>query len=312
MTFRRLLLVLGMTGLTAVVASCGNYSNEDLLYMSAVPSSSQLAVVLPAAATTVMQAELAQDTHNGISNVNTMLDDVLGLVDTVRSYEPTSRSSNSRTWGPFDDSKHPGWQWQLVVNRQTDGTTFDYHLSVQSTQDAAPTWVEFLTGTFDLAGGVKQGNGMVTADFTALANAGFPLDANTMPLETLAITYQNFQTPGSPVSVTMTITRMPDSNGVTSVTFTYEILADGSGEIAFTLVGNVIPGPAIETLNLNAQWLASGAGKATLSVASGDGAGLTQTECWDATFAVTYNDKPWSTAEDFADPSQCPVLPTFQ
>ena len=35
---------------------------------------------------------------------------------------------------------------------------------------------------------------------------------------------------------------------------------------------------------------------ATLTVASGDGAGLTQTECWDATFEATYNDKPWSTA----------------
>ena len=105
----------------------------------------------------------------------------------------------------------------------------------------------------------------------------------------------------------------PDpTSGVTSVTFTYEILADGSGEIAFSLVGNVIPGAAIETLALNAQWLPTGAGKATLAVVSGDGAGLTQTECWDATFAVTYNDKPWSTAEDFADASMCPALPSFQ
>ena len=37
---------------------------------------------------------------------------------------------------------------------------------------------------------------------------------------------------------------------------------------------------------------------ATLAVVSGDGAGLTQTECWDATFEATYNDKPWSTTED--------------
>ena len=102
--------------MAAVFASCGNYSNEDLLYMSAVPSRSQLAVVLPAAATTVTQAELAQDTHNGISNVNALLDEVLGLVDTIRSYEPTSRSSDSRTWGPFDDSNHSGWRWELVVD----------------------------------------------------------------------------------------------------------------------------------------------------------------------------------------------------
>jgi hypothetical protein len=296
------------------VASCGDYSNEDLLYMSAVPSSSQLAVVLPAAATTVMQAELAEDTHNGISDVNTLLADVLGLVDAIRSYEPTSRTSDSRTWGPFADSKHPGWQWELVVTRGADGTTFDYHLDVQNTGAVVPSWVEFVTGTFDLAGGIKQGNGMVKADFATLATAAFPLDDSSRPLKTLSIRYQNFQTVGSPISVTLAIERAtPDpTNGVTSVTFTYEILADGSGEIAFTLVGNVIPGTAIETLALNAQWLATGVGKATLAVVSGDGAGLTQTECWDATFAMTYNDKPWSTSEDFGAASMCPSLPIFQ
>ncbi len=82
------------------------------------------------------------------------------------------------------------------------------------------------------------------------------------------------------------------------MTFTYEILADGSGEMTFTLVGNVIPGPAIETAGRQRQWLATGDGRATLTVVSGDGAGLTQTECWDATFEATYNDKPWSTTED--------------
>jgi hypothetical protein len=155
---------------------------------------------------------------------------------------------------------------------------------------------------------------MVAADFAALATAAFPLDPDTMSLKTLTIGYQNFQTPGSPVSVTLRIERStPDPiSGVTSATFTYEILADGSGEIAFTLVGDVIPGTATETLALNAQWLPTGAGKATLAVVSGDGAGLTQTECWDATFAVTYNDKPWSAAEDYADASMCPALPRFQ
>ncbi len=282
--------------------------------MSAVPSSSQLAVVLPAAVTTVTQAELAQDTHNGISNVNTMLDEVLGLVDAIRSYEPTSRTSDSRTWGPFADSNHPGWEWKLLITRQADGTTFDYDLSVQNTKAAVPTWVDFVTGTFDLAGGVKQGNGTVSADFSALAAASFPLDANTSPLATLTITYQNYQTPGSPVSVMLEIDRVKadPTTGVTKVTFMYEILTDGSGEIAFTLVGNVIPGPAIETLDINAQWLPTGAGRATLSVASGDGAGMTQTECWDATFEATYNDKPWSMTEDVGDPSLCPVLPAFQ
>jgi hypothetical protein len=302
-----------VAGLTATLAACGDYSNEDLLYMSAVPSSSQLAVVLPAAATTVMQAELAEDTHNGIGTVNSLLDDVLGLVDAVRSFEPTSRTSDSRTWGPFADSNNRGWQWRLVVTR-TDATTFGYELDVENTTAAAPTWVPFFNGSFDLAGGIKQGNGSVTANFGALVAAKFPLDSNTNQLSTLTIDYHNYQTPGSPVRVTLTIVRAsPDpTTGLTSVMFMYEILADGSGEIAFTLVGNVIPGPAIETLDINAQWLPTGAGKGTLSVAEGDGAGMTQTECWDASFEATYNDKPWSMTEDVGDASLCPVLPSFQ
>lgn len=279
--------------------------------MSAVPSSSQLAVVLPAAATTVTQAELAEDTHKGIANVNSLLDQVLGLVDAVRSYEPTSRTSNSRTWGPFADSKNRGWQWRLVVTREPDGTTFDYHLDVQNTAAGTPTWVEFFNGSFDLAGGVKQGNGSVSADFGALVAAKFPLEDDTSQLATLTIDYRNYRTAGSPVSVTLKILRAsPDPDtGVTSIEFRYEILADGSGEIGFTLVGNVIPGPAIETLALNAQWMATGAGKATLAVQSGDGAGMTQTECWDATFEATYNDKPWSATEDLGLPSLCSTLP---
>jgi hypothetical protein len=305
MTSKALLLV---SVAASVVAACGNYSNEDLEFMAAVPSSSQLAVVLPAT-TNQNQAELAADTHNGIGQVNSLLDDVLGLIDTVRSYEPTTRKTNERIWGPFPDSNNPGWQWQLDVTR-SDATTFGYVLEVA--KSATPDdWVQFLSGSFDAAGGAKQGNGMVTVFFSNLASAGFPIDPQTAKLTSLMINYQNYQTPGSPVSATLVIQQLPDTNGVTSLTFTYEILADGSGEIGFTLVGNIVPGPNIETLTINAQWLASGAGMATLAVVSGDGAGLTQVECWDASFDPTYNSKPWMTNENVGDPTQCPAAPTF-
>ena len=300
--------------MTAVIASCGNYSNEDLLYMSGVPSRSQLAVVLPAAATTVTQAELAQDTHNGISNVNAMLDEVLGLVDTIRSYEPTSRSSDSRTWGPFDDSNHAGWRWKLVVTR-VDTTSFKYELDVQNTA-AGSSPVSFLTGTFDLAGGVKQGNGGVTAHFADVATAGFPVDPSTAEYDTLSLTYQNFDTPGSPVSVVLTLVRtVPDKNGIMTGSFSYEILNDGSGQLTFLAAGNIVGGTGTEMVTIHAQWLASGAGMATQTIEAGAAdIGLTQTECWDATFEATYNDKPWSTTED-VNPGEmsvfCPTLPVL-
>jgi hypothetical protein len=302
-----------MTGMTAVIASCGNYSNEDLLYMSAVPSNSQLAVVLPAAATTVMQAELAQVTHNGIGAVNTLLDDLLGLVDTIRSYEPTSRTSDSRTWGPVDDSNHPGWRWALVVTRE-DTTSFKYELDVQNTAVGSSP-VPFLTGTFDLAGGVKQGSGGVTAHFADVASAGFPVDPSTAQYDTLSLTYQNFDTPGSPVSAMLTLNRtVPDKNGLMTGSFSYEILTDGSGQITFLAAGNIVGGTGTEMVTIHAQWLASGAGMGTQTIDAGADLGLTQTECWDATFEATYNDKPWSTTED-VNPGEmsafCPTLPAL-
>jgi hypothetical protein len=299
---------------TSALAACGNYSNEDLLYMNAVPTSTQLAVVLPAAAPAVTQAELAQSTHGGIATVNTLLDKVLGLIDTIRSNEPTTRAPNVRIWGPFADTNNPGWQWKLEIDRQSDGTTFNYHVDLAS--EAAPdSWTEFLVGTFDGAGGVKQGNGGVTAKFADVATAGFPLDADTAQYATLSLTYQNYDTEGSPVSAVLSVVRTaPDKNGITNASFGYEILTDGSGQITFQAAGNIVGGTTTETVTIHAQWLASGAGMATLTITAGTDLGATQTECWDTSFEAVYNDKPWSTAEDVnlgQMAAFCPVLPTL-
>jgi hypothetical protein len=311
MTSKRLLI---LATAASALAACGNYSNEDLLYMSAVPTSTQLAVVLPAPAPTVMEAELSKSTHGGVGTIRTLLDNVLGLIDAIRSYEPTSRGANQRVWGPAPDSNHPGWQWKFEIDRQLNGTTFDYRLSFAN--DAAPdSWVEFLGGTFDAAGGVKQGNGAFTAHFADAATAGYPIAADTAQFATLSLTYQNYEVEGSPVSAVLTVNRtMPDQNGITNASFSYEILTDGSGEITFQAAGNIVGGTTTETVTIHAQWLASGAGMATLTITAGADVGATQTECWDATFEATYNDKPWSPTED-VNPGQmaafCPTLPTL-
>lgn len=311
MTSKRLFLV---AGLASALAACGNYSNEDLIFMSAVPTSSQLAVVLPAPQPTVTEAELSKSTHGGIATVNALLNGVLGVIDTVRSYEPTSRSANERVWGPAPDSNKPGWQWELKIDRQADGTTFDYHLFV-ATQAPPATWVEFISGTYDGAGGAKQGSGAFTAHFADVVAAAYPVDGDAAQYQTLSLTYQNYDTEGSPVSAVLSVVRMkPDANGIMTASFGYEILTDGSGEITFQAAGNIVGGTTTETVTIHAQWLPSGAGMATCTITAGADIGATQTECWDSTFEATYNDKPWSATED-VNPGQmaafCPTLPTL-
>jgi len=301
-----------MLALCLVGLGCGNYSNEDLEFMAAVPTTTQLAVELPAAIDTVAEAELAKRTHDAIATVNGALRNVLGLVDGVRVYTPTSRTDDSRTWGPFPDANHPGWTWELIVERDpTDPTTFTYQLQTQNA-GAVTGWLLFVSGSFDGAGGARQGSGQVSADFKTLSDAQFPLDSDTANLVDLRITYQNFELAGSPVEVTMSIDSVPDASGAaTSLNIVYEILADQSGEMTFTLTGNLVAGPATEIVQVNSQWLPSGAGEATMRVASGDGAGLEQTECWDAAFSATFEQKPWSAAEDLGTADACPALPSL-
>jgi hypothetical protein len=93
--------------------------------------------------------------------------------------------------------------------------------------------------------------------------------------------------------------------------YSYAGQADGSGQMSFTLTGNLVTGPAIETVAVVSAWLPTGAGEATEQVEQGDGAGLIQTECWDTSFAATYNSKPWMTSQNVGEASACPSLPSF-
>ena len=79
------------------------------------------------------------------------------------------------------------------------------------------------------------------------------------------------------------------------------------------LAGNIVGGTGTEMVTIHAQWLA-GRGDGERRPSGRADIGLTQTECWDATFEATYNDKPWSTTED-VNPGEmsafCPILPTL-
>jgi hypothetical protein len=98
-----------------LTAGCGNYSNEDLEFMNAVPAEGDLSADLPARSAALSpagEAELSKATHDSIKTFNGTLD-FLGAVEAIRAYQPTSRGPDSRTWGPIPDHDHPGWQWRF-------------------------------------------------------------------------------------------------------------------------------------------------------------------------------------------------------
>jgi hypothetical protein len=213
MTFKRTLLALAL-----LVGACGNYSNEDLEFMNAVPTSDGLTVNLPPTPiSTGNEAELSAATHDQVRGFNGLIGNVMAYVEAVRSYEPTSRGRDdqgreSRTWGPVpatdEQTKAPnGWQWRFVMSRYSDpATKFHYQFELQPIDAGDGVWTTFISGDFDAAVGLRRGNGNFLVDFASLRNDGYPFtyaNPDDAKLASVAITYA---TADFPISVSRSST----------------------------------------------------------------------------------------------------------
>ena len=299
-----------MLALAAVAAGCGNYSNEDLEYMSVVPEQRELAANLPAAQSAVQlagAAELYKTTHNVTETLNGILDKLLGLIDTIRHYSPSSRTADSRTWGPFPPSPdNPDWRGEMQISRPTP-SRFDYWFGVVPTASPDDLPLQFLNGNFQFGANLREGHGELDIT-TAQARAG-GVNLNLGLLDHMETAYDVV---GPTVSVKMTITNLPnplDPSAIRTATYQYAVVADGRGAMTFTFMADAVPGPAVETIQLTSRWLPTGEGHAEAEVLAGDGAGAKQIQCWNAALAVTYNSKPWAPQENVGDPSACADMP---
>ena len=153
----------------ALLCACGNYSNDDLAFLSAIPSAAQLRVVLPkgqgqplcalGAATT---AANAQTQGQGI---NQGIDGLLSFIDLVRAVAPTTRDGERRSWGPWQDQQHPDVQYLISMVRTRGQTpasdSFSYALA--GTRSGGAQLI-VLSGEF-LGSQAKHGTGTIRLDF---------------------------------------------------------------------------------------------------------------------------------------------------
>src|ERR1700704_16159 len=139
MTSRKLILgnLLLATCLLGAAAGCGNYSNEDLEFMAALPEKQELSAEVPTRSALVLgeAAEYYLLTRNVSLIFNGITEAFLGLIDTIRAFPPTTRQPNRRIWGPFpaDPVKQPGWMIRMVMERV--GATFTYNLEFKHESD---------------------------------------------------------------------------------------------------------------------------------------------------------------------------------
>jgi hypothetical protein len=312
---RRIVLVLPL--LAALVgAGCGNYSNEDLEFMNALPEQDELRANIPARSSAISsadEAELARMTHNATRDFNGLLATLVGMVDTIRSYLPTSRTPDSRIWGPYPadrrNMKNLDWQSRMIVSRDaSDASRFDYEIAAHKAGTADTEWPIFLRGWFQAGKTARRGMGHVELVTANVRAAGMDVSDLNM-LDRLEIDYD---TTSSPISINMTLTDLPDpvSLKATMLVYSYKATAEGQGQMTFDVYGVIPPGTQDQHLSVTSQWLGTGEGRSRLAVVTGNGMGPQQVECWDRSFRETFNDKPWAMGENRGgDVSVCLDIP---
>jgi hypothetical protein len=316
---RRVLLALPLAASCLfLLGACGDYSNEDLAFMNALPENDELRVNLPArsaALAPATEAELARTTHDVTATFNGLLGDLTNMVDYIRSFPPTSRTPDSRTWGPYPTDRaqkiNLDWKMRMIMSRDlTVPDQFDYEIDAHEDGTSDLAWIVYVRGSFLAGQTARRGTGHVELVTAGLRAAGFDV-SGLGQLDNLVIDYNTL---GDPISVNMTVTDLPtagSSDPASQVLYGYEATAAGQGQMTFDLIGQLIAGPAIEDLRVTSKWLPTGEGIAVLMVVSGDGAGSQQTECWDSSFDATLNIKPWGTAAEQVAGDQALVCPNI-
>jgi hypothetical protein len=310
--------------LLGCLAACGgNFSNDDLEFLNALPTREDLASELPGSSGTVSEgglrrrsdalavgdpSELYRDTRAASDTFNGGMDGLLTLLERIRELPPTTRAPELRVWGPWPDPDHPGYDVRFAMKREPG--SFIYLLQYRTQGSGEEGWWSAIEGTFQPDGGLREGTGAVRVLVKQTKAHGF--DARGLAdLDLLEIVYQ---TRALPITVRMRF--VPSSPETASeLLYGYRELPGGLGEMGFLLEDtDILPGTKKEDLAIISRWTKDRGGVGIISVTGGDvpaGFTATQVECWDASFRVTYLKRSWETAV-VGSASACPDVSALE
>ncbi|MFT3916305.1 MAG: hypothetical protein QM704_20170 [Anaeromyxobacteraceae bacterium] len=303
-----------VAGLAAAVAlwgaGCGNWSQEDVRFLAALPTRADLRVEVPASASAQAGALAACGTRPAAlwleakptsDGLNAAVDFVLDLVDRVRTLEPTTRTDDERVWGPWNDRNHPGFELLARIVRAAQGDLVVHAFSLEARRKGQGDFVPFISGTFR-GPSAKVGTGTLEIDFEVLWTLG--INDATTPRGALNATYDRS---GDPRKVVM---QVASRTALRPFEYRFEGYADGTGGFVY-----VIPS-GVNYLEIASSFDGAGAGKAAITFHT-IFATVGWAECWDAAACLTYVDDPgnYSCETEPSPPcslgaaSACPAVP---
>ena len=263
-----------------VLAGCGNYSNDDIAFLDALPSREALTVTVPQNGSALgMQASLYTGTVESAQRIDAAVLRLVGILDLVRTLPPSHRSSEGRTWGPFRDDD-PRFENQVAITR-TGVDSYTYAFGQRRTGVGA--FVPVLTGSF-VGASAASGHGTLAFDPTGLRAIGHPSGDDLLSLN---FRYANDTAPRS--VQTSLVAGGPDG-GTEELDYVFAQSA-AEGDLDWQYEGPTPDAGRFE-LRVHSRLRPDGAGRAD---ARGTIEALPKlewrvTQCWDGSFVERYAD----------------------
>ncbi len=285
--------VLAALAALAALAGCGTWSNEDIAFVEALPTTQALRVALPASAGQALCAPPGPSEIWGWAKpagdgLNALVDLMLGFVDLVKSVTPTTREPDARTWGPFDDRKHPGKEVRVTMSRTRDAAGVPTYSYVFEARPKGGAFEPILDGTFR-GESARAGRGQFALHFTTLRTLGMDDHPDTDPTGDLTVQYDKT---GDPRTVGLDVKSQTGS--LAAFDYGYADYASGNGSFHYAFTSQ-----QQQQYVVDASFDAAGEGRADVAVVLSPTTTLSFSECWDAAGCVT----------DVKDPTVGALLP---
>jgi hypothetical protein len=221
---------------------------------------------------------------------------VLGLVDAVTKYNPTTVTEDTAVWGPHTEALARN-TWKLTV-KKTGDHTYSYTVSAKAKDAADSAFVDVISGTHTAstneAGEPVKGFGQ--GEFTLDWDKAQTLPEHDANVGSFTVKYSRMDDKSS-VTVDAGFHQVRDAGTQKLVDADYHYAASPGqgGQFNFKLdqdwyTPSGSTSTAKETLTIKSRWLETGAGRSDVQLSGGDLGSdkATASECWDTTFASQY------------------------
>lgn len=285
--------------LILTLLACGDISNElfaeDALFLDAFPAEERTEVDPDESASSDRRADdtplLFQMLVNTATTVNGTIKGILTIVDTVRTYPPSERTEDGRSWGPWAMEDAGGVDLSVWMNRSGQ-TRYDWGFDGNGTT--------FLSGTHYAGETVATGDGAFVWDQTQLSEWNgddftgvFEVDYDNRAGVDVIMHGEDVQSGDDARAYLDYAWKRTGDEGDFQFRTPVD-LEDGSGELA--------------DMELRARWVVGEGGRGD-AVVSGGAYGdtvLHWSQCWNSAHTLVYQWDDLGITEPVGDAGDCP------